>query len=318
MGRVALLFVVASLSLLGQLGCGTSATTSTSVTAPTDGRCQPSVTASTSSFGPDGGTGTLAVSVPRECSWSAASQAPWIAITSGAQGQGDGSVGYRVAENADPVPRQASLVVAERRVDVSQQPAPCRFAVEASASQVPPAGGTVTAQVRTHGTCAWTAASQGPWAQVAPASGRGEGIVTISVTPNPGAERLIQVLVAGVQVTVRQPALSSGPAEPPPGPVPSPSPNPTPDPVPAPDPPPVPDPDPVPVGPIDLEGEVRGLSGNCPAVSFWLGDRRIQATTSTNFRGGPCRRLRDGMEVEVEGMLMSDGTVRADRIDLDD
>ena len=39
---------------------------------------------------------------------------------------------------------------------------------------------------------------------------------------------------------------------------------------------------------------------------------------STNFQGGSCRSLRDGREVEVRGVYMSNGQVRAERVSRDD
>ena len=54
-------------------------------------------------------SGTLAVETNRDCTWSAATDAPWLVITSGASGQGSGSVAYRVSANPDPSMRHGSL-----------------------------------------------------------------------------------------------------------------------------------------------------------------------------------------------------------------
>ena len=55
------------------------------------------------------------------CSWSAASNASWITITSGASGAGNGSVNYSVAGydvlNGD---RQGTITVAGRTVTIEQ------------------------------------------------------------------------------------------------------------------------------------------------------------------------------------------------------
>ena len=108
--RTPLLFVLAVLTA----ACGSSATTSTTVTSPTSSRCEATVTPSATSYGPAGGTGTLNIIVARECTWRASSPASWIAFTTSVEGQGDGTVGYRVNENGDPVARQASISVADR------------------------------------------------------------------------------------------------------------------------------------------------------------------------------------------------------------
>ena len=268
--------------------------------------------------------GTVSVVVSRECQWSARSGASWVTITSGAEGQGNGSVAYRVAENADPVARQASLVVVERQVSVAQQAAPCRFDVALSSPEpVPQQGGELVVQLRTHAACSWTAASQVEWAAVSPASGRGDGTVRASVGPNPGPERRIDLIVAGQHVTALQRARLTPPSPvptppappaPPPSPGPAPGPSPGPGPQPAPDPPPLP----TPGRKIDLNGRVQGLAGVCPVISFGLEGRTVFTTPDTKFKGMSCSRIENGLRVKVEGREMSDSTVRADEIRRDD
>lgn len=41
-------------------------------------------------------------------------------------------------------------------------------------------------------------------------------------------------------------------------------------------------------------------------------------TSQTRFDDGSCRDMRNGIEVEVEGDLYSDGTVRAKEVKLDE
>ena len=296
--------------------CGDSSS-ATNVTGPSDARCQVSVANSTPSFGPAGGTGTIAVTVARECSWSVAAQSPWLAITSGGSGQGDGTVAYRVTENVDPVARQGSLSVEGRQVSIAQQAAPCRFDLSANTGEALPAeGGQLMVDLRTHGACDWTAASEVAWAAVEPQSGRGPTGVRVAVLPNPGAERRVDVVVAGHRVSTIQRA--QGITTPPPAPVPPPGPGPTP-PAPTPPTPPPPQPPPPPPGPtperkIDLDGRVQSLAGGCPVISFRVGGRTVLTTPETKFKGGSCDNLRNGTEVDVKGMLMSDGTVVAGEV----
>ena len=129
------------------------------------------MTGTPASFGPGGGSGTLSVGVARECSWSAVSQSPWIAFTSAAQGQGEGTVSYHVAANADPVARQGTIVVGEQHVAVAEEPAPCRFDVSGAPDTVAAAGGQIVIEVRTHALCSWTAGSEVPWVGVTPGAG---------------------------------------------------------------------------------------------------------------------------------------------------
>jgi hypothetical protein len=302
------------------IGCGSS--TSTSVTSPsTSTRCDATVSSSVSTFGSTGGTATVSISVARECSWHAASQAGWIAPTSAVDGQGDGTVSFRVAENADPVARQGSLSVAERQVSIAQSAAPCRFEVIPNATSIGAAGGELTVDVRAHPGCAWTARSDVAWAAVSPGSGQGNVIVRIAVSPNTGGPRPVSAVVAdqpitamqgaaGAPVPVPSPSPAPGPA-PTPGPAPAPGPAPTPAPAPA---PPPPAPGPVPIAPIKISGKIGDVSGACPAISFQLRERVVYTTSETEFRKTPCSKIDRGTDVEVEGMEMSDARVRADRV----
>ena len=54
---------------------------------------------------PAGGAGTIPVIATAGCGWTAVSNVSWIAITSGASGNGNGTVGYTVT--ADSAPRNA-------------------------------------------------------------------------------------------------------------------------------------------------------------------------------------------------------------------
>jgi hypothetical protein len=62
---------------------------------------------------------------------------------------------------------------------------------------------------------------------------------------------------------------------------------------------------------------VRELSGSCPALRFRLGSTSILTDGATKYKGGNCRALRNGVEVEVEGVRQTDGTVLAQQIGID-
>ena len=63
--------------------------------------------------------GNIAVAAGSGCAWSAASNAPWLTVTSGASGVGDGTVGYMVGANIG-AGRDASLVIGNQTVPVTQ------------------------------------------------------------------------------------------------------------------------------------------------------------------------------------------------------
>lgn len=320
--RTALLF-----SLLALGACGSSATTATNITAPTSTRCEANVTTSAASFAPTGGTGTLAITVARECSWRASTPVSWITFTTAAEGQGDGTVGYRIAENEVPVPRQAMLTVAERQVPLSQQAAPCRYTVGGVPSSIGAQGDQTEIDLRTHSACSWTARSETEWASITPASGNGNAVLRLTVAANTGGARPVRVVIAGESFTATQsgapapapqpPPAPPAPTPPPPPPTPPPTPPPPTPPPPTP-PPPTPPPGPVPVLEIALDGEIRGLSGACASWRFELEGRIVYTTSQTEFSRGSCSRMQNGLEIEIRGWLMSDGTVRADHVRYED
>jgi hypothetical protein len=54
------------------------------------------------------------------CAWTAASNASWLTVTSGASGSGNGTVSYSVAVNTSTSARNGTLTVAGQPVTVSQ------------------------------------------------------------------------------------------------------------------------------------------------------------------------------------------------------
>jgi hypothetical protein len=67
-----------------------------------------------------------------------------------------------------------------------------------------------------------------------------------------------------------------------------------------------------------LNGRVREVSGSCPAVRFELQGRVVYTSSATRYDDGRCRDIERKERVKVTGMLMSDGRVRADEVELDD
>ena len=76
-----------------------------------------------------GGTGSIAVTSATGCGWAASSGAPWITVTSGANGSGNAAVGFSVAANAGAT-RSGTIAIGEQ-VFVVTQPGvgvpPCQY-----------------------------------------------------------------------------------------------------------------------------------------------------------------------------------------------
>lgn len=200
--------------------CGTSTETIVNTTSPSSTRCQPTLGSPSTAYGPAGGTGTVTVAVERECEWAADVSASWIVVTAGRQGQGDGTVAYRVVENVDPVSRRGAIAVSGQSVAITQEPAPCLFSVSPGQLNVPSNGADVSVAVRTHSACSWTASAGASWTALSPTSGKGDGAVQVHVVANTGPARTGELTVAGRRIVVAQEARGQTPD--PPTPVPNP------------------------------------------------------------------------------------------------
>jgi hypothetical protein len=178
---------------------------STETTAPSTIKCEITLQNSMNTAPAAGASGTLAVTTTRDCAWTAASDASWLAISSGANGQGSGSVAYTVAANGQPSQRRGTLAVNGQQATVTQDAAACRFTVTPPNSTVSMQGGTVTVNVEAVAGCTWTAQSSVSWMTIASgASGSGNGAVAVQVGANGGDGRSGTITVAGNTVTIDQ------------------------------------------------------------------------------------------------------------------
>ena len=239
-------FLCTLLALLPFVAGGVAAcsSSSTSVTSgpTTSAKCQVTVGA----LGPvvaSGGTASVPVTAPQECGWDATTPAAWITGLAPSSGQGTAMLEFQVAPNPAPVARETDVLINEERVHVSQEAAPCVYAIAPNHQTVPAAGGPGTINVTTLTGCSWNAVADVPWITITgAASGNGNGAITFSAASNGGAQRDGTVAIAGQVATISQPA----PVTPAPGPSPSPGPSPNPNPSPSPTPNPSPSPEPAP------------------------------------------------------------------------
>jgi all-beta uncharacterized protein/BACON domain-containing protein len=172
--------------------------------------CTFSIAPGSQNVGESGGPGAVTVTASAgTCAWSATSNAPWITITNGATGTGDGRVEYTVAANTGPA-RSGTVTIAGQTLTVTQAaaPPPCSWTVAPTLQNVPDTGGTLTAGVTASApTCAWTAVANDPWIAItAGSSGTGNGTVTFTVSVNTGTARTGTLTIAGQTFTVAQAA----------------------------------------------------------------------------------------------------------------
>lgn len=152
----------------------------------------------------EGASGSATVTVRTGCAWTATSGAPWIAITSGVYGNGNGIIAFSVAPNPGP-PRTGSLTIAGFTFTVAQATVPCTYGIGPVTQFIPSEGGTGATTITTGPTCPWSAAPNVPWITIlGPSSGIGEGRVVFAIAPNPAQARTGTLTVAGQTYTVYQ------------------------------------------------------------------------------------------------------------------
>lgn len=175
--------------------------------------CTYALTPESATIDDDGGAGTIAVGARADCAWSAISSAPWLTITSGQTGTGNGVVTYQVAANATPFIRTAAIAVADRLFTLTQtgESLTCDFVVAPVLFTPCLGSGVVTATVSVQPFCPWTASSTAGWLVVTNgASGEGPGTIVASFGSNYDAPRdaIIQVRwpfpTAGQNIRVSQ------------------------------------------------------------------------------------------------------------------
>jgi hypothetical protein len=172
--------------------------------------CSYQVSPNLESFGSSGGDGTIRMEAsPSSCTWAASSTVPWITISSGASGNGNGNIRYTVAANTGPE-RTGSVTVAGAAVTIRQAAAPpCELQVSPQTQSMGDRGGDATVRVTASSpSCAWTAVTNAPWITITSGGGSrtGTGDVNYTVAANTGAARSGTLTIAGVTVTVNQAA----------------------------------------------------------------------------------------------------------------
>jgi hypothetical protein len=156
-----------------------------------------------------GPTNPVTVTAVAGCLWTAISNEPWITVSSGASGNGNGAVWLSFAANPGGV-RSGTVTIAGHTFTATQAaPAPvqCTYEIDPRSASVPALGATaLTISVGTPPGCAWTATNSASWISFTTASsGSGSGKVGVLVLPNPdSAARSGDIVVAGQTFTVSQ------------------------------------------------------------------------------------------------------------------
>ena len=203
-GPESLPFTVAPLT--GQERTGTAIIAGQSFTVTQSQGCSFAISPTTARAPAQGGNGTVTVTAPQGCSWTASAQAGWVQITSGASGSGSGQVAYSVSPSVDGE-RTTTLTIGGQVFTITQSPG-CSFALSSITAQFASEGGSGKVSVAAATGCTWSAAANADWIQVTGgATGAGNGEVAFNVAPSTsGAVRTGTLTIAGQTFTVTQAA----------------------------------------------------------------------------------------------------------------
>src|SRR5581483_3609702 len=171
------------------------------------GGCTFTISPSSQSFNASGGTGSVGVTAPGGCPWTAVANDSWITITSGASGSGNGTVSYAVAANTGASSRAGTLTVAGQTFTVTQSGGSnCTFTLSPTSQNFGASGGSGSVNVTTQGGCNWAAKSNADWIVITSrASGAGNGAVGFIVAANNSTStRSGTMTIAGQTFTVTQ------------------------------------------------------------------------------------------------------------------
>ncbi|HSK70319.1 MAG TPA: BACON domain-containing carbohydrate-binding protein, partial [Pyrinomonadaceae bacterium] len=161
--------------------------------------CVFSLGSTSQNFNFTGGSGNFTVNTGAGCAWTAASNASWITITSGASGSGSGTVSYSISANSGG--ERSGTITAGGQTFTITQASVCTFLVSQIGGSIPEIsanGGNLGFSVTTQAGCQWVATSNASWITIASgSSGTGNGTVTLNFAPNSGASRSGSVTIAG-------------------------------------------------------------------------------------------------------------------------
>ena len=169
--------------------------------------CSFSVSPLSGSFIANGGQGSIGVTAPNGCGWTATSNVGWIGITSAQSNSGNGVLNYVVSQNVASTPRSGSISIAGQIFTVTQEgAADCQFWISPKSKSFGNGGGSGTVTVATSDRCGWSASSGASWITItSAATSRGNGTVSYTVAANnTNSARVGTMLVGGQTFTVKQ------------------------------------------------------------------------------------------------------------------
>lgn len=165
--------------------------------------CEFSTSPTSAHLPAEGGSGSVNVSAPAGCNWTAVSRVNWLEITGGNSGAGNATVTYATSGGTDGI--TGLLIIAEQAFPVHLGSDPCTYSVSPTNATWSSFGGIGGIGAQTDSGCGWSAASNDSWITITKISrDSGNGGITYSVAPNSDPARTGTLTVAGQTVTIEQ------------------------------------------------------------------------------------------------------------------
>jgi hypothetical protein len=170
--------------------------------------CVTAISPTSSSYSPSGGAGTVGVTSPIGCAFTATTNDSWIVPTVSGK-----KVNFSVASNPGTASRTGYIAIGGLVHTVNQTGSVpvCTYSISPSSQNYAVGGGSGTVNVTTQAGCSWTATSNAAFITVTSgAAGTGSGSVGYSVASNAGGARSGTITIAGQTFTVTQDGSSAG------------------------------------------------------------------------------------------------------------
>jgi hypothetical protein len=186
-------FVLSISTLSSDVDIGNNMGAGTIINDDNVGACAYSFTPVSQTFPAIGGTGSIPVTAPADCNWSAESNDDWIFVTSGRSGVGNGVVTFQVDRNSIIIshPRTGTITVANKTFTIIQLGTSCEFVVSPASQTFSQSASSGSFEISANDNCAWTAVISNPFGDIgrfinitSGASGLGRGRVVYSVDEN--------------------------------------------------------------------------------------------------------------------------------------
>ena len=170
------------------------------------------VTLSVSGFTVDaaGGQGSVGVTLPAGCVYTAANLPSWVSILSGGSGGGPGgTVFFLTVPNSTPSDRSAAMNIGGQIFQIQQSGVSCEVSLDTSALYTSLDAGGANGAIgiaASRQACSWTATSNASWLTIAPpGSAAGNGSLAFFAAPNQTTtRRLARINLGGQSVNIYQ------------------------------------------------------------------------------------------------------------------